>query len=60
MIDKLFSRVIGAVVRLIILLIGAVVIAVQSITAIVVLVFWSLVPLLPFAGIILMSSGLSL
>lgn len=58
MIDKLFSRVIGAIVRLIILLIGTVVIAIQAVAAVVLLVLWSVMPVLPFAGIILMSSGL--
>lgn len=60
MIDKLFSRIIGAFVRIIILVVGGFVITIQSVAGVLLLALWSLVPLLPFVGIILMSSGLTL
>jgi hypothetical protein len=57
LLDKLFSRVIGAFVRLIILVIGGVVIGVQTVLGVVILLGWMLVPLLPLVGIILMIIG---
>lgn len=48
--DKLISRVIGTVVRLIMILIGSVVVLVNLLTALVLLLGWVFVPLLPFIG----------
>jgi hypothetical protein len=53
LVDKLFSRVIGAVVRLLLLLVGCVTILVQSILTIIILIIWLFVPLLPVVGIVL-------
>lgn len=57
MVDKLFSRVIGAVVRLLILLVGGVTIGLQIIIGFLILVGWALLPLAPVAGIVLTLTG---
>lgn len=50
MIDKLFSRIIGAFIRLILLVVGGVTIGLQAVLGCVVLLGWALVPLLPLVG----------
>lgn len=57
MIDRLFSRVIGAVIRLILLLIGGLTIGLQVLFGCIILVGWALVPLLPVAGLVMMIVG---
>lgn len=57
LIDKLFSRVIGAFIRLIILMIGGITIAFQAALGLVILLCWAVVPLLPVIGIILTATG---
>lgn len=57
MVDKLFSRVIGAVVRLLLLLVGGVTIGLQVIFGAVILLGWALLPLAPIVGIILAVTG---
>lgn len=56
-VDKLFSRIIGAVIRLIILLIGGITITLQVLFGLIILFGWALVPLLPIAGLVLMLLG---
>jgi len=51
LVDKLFSRVIGAVVRCILLIVGCVALLLQSLLAIILLLLWLIVPLLPFVGL---------
>lgn len=53
LVDRLFSRVIGAVIRLIILLIGGIAIGLQALLGVVILAGWALVPLIPLFGIVL-------
>ena len=60
MIDKLFSRVIGAFVRTIILVIGGVVIGVQVLFSIIVLALWAFVPLVPVVAVVLSIIGVAL
>lgn len=60
LIDKLFSRIIGAFIRVIILIIGGVVISFQAIIGVVILIGWALVPLLPVAGLVVMLTGRAL
>lgn len=55
--DKLFSRVIGAVIRLILVVTGAAWLLLHIIFDIVVLLIWPLLPLLPVIGFILSVSG---
>lgn len=58
-VDKLFSRIIGALVRVTILLIGGVVIMLQALVGIGVLILWGLVPLSPFIGGVLSLLGVT-
>lgn len=57
MVDKLFSRIIGAIIRLIILLIGAVAIGLQVAIGLIILVAWGILPLLPIIGLVLTLIG---
>ena len=57
MIDKLFSRIIGAFIRLILLVVGGVTIGLTAAFGCVVLLGWSLVPLLPVVGVVLSVIG---
>jgi hypothetical protein len=57
MVDKLFSRIIGAIIRLIILLIGAVAIGLQVAIGLIILVAWGILPLLPIIGLVLTFIG---
>lgn len=59
MVDKLFSRVIGAFVRTILLLIGGITIGVQAVIGVAVLVFWAIIPLLPVIGAVLAAMGVA-
>src|ERR1700757_4461304 len=56
-VDKLFSRVIGAIVRTIILIIGGLITGIQGILGIVILIGWGLVPLIPVIAVILTFIG---
>lgn len=55
--DKQFSRIIGAIIRLTLILVGAVWLLIQTIVDIVILLAWPLLPFVPVAGFFLMSSG---
>lgn len=55
--DRLVSRLIGAVVRTLILLVGLVAISVYAVGGLVILVLWLFVPLLPIVGTVLAASG---
>ncbi len=57
MIDRLFSRVIGAFIRLMILVVGGIMIAVQVLASVIVLVVWICLPLAPVIGVILAAIG---
>ncbi len=57
MVDRMFSRVIGAAVRLILLIIGGIVIGVQVIIGLVVLIGWALVPVAPIIGLVVTLTG---
>ncbi len=57
MVDRLFSRLVGAVVRLILLLVGGVAIGLQVVLGFVILTGWAFVPILPIIGIVLMLTG---
>lgn len=57
LVDKLFSRVIGAFIRLIILVIGGIIIGVQVLLGLLILIGWTLVPLLPVIGLVLTLLG---
>lgn len=57
MVDKLFSRVIGAIIRLIILLIGAIAIGLQALFGMIVLAAWGVLPFLPIVGAVFALMG---
>lgn len=59
MLDQLFSRVIGAIVRLCILIIGGIIIVLQCIFSLLLIIGWGLLPLLPIAGAVLSVLGVS-
>lgn len=60
MFDKLLSRVIGAVVRLAILVFGTIVIIVEAILSLVFVIIWPAIPLMPIACIALCVMGVAL
>jgi len=60
MVDKIFSRIIGAVVRLLILLVGGVTIGVQVLLSVLLLIGWGIVPVLPLLGAVLALAGVTL
>lgn len=60
LVDKIFSRLIGALVRTVILIIGGIVILLQTVVGTVVLLVWALVPLIPFVGIVLAFIGVKI
>lgn len=55
--DRLLSRFIGMMIRLVMVAVGVVAIIVYSVFGLVALVVWAVVPLLPLAGIIFFSMG---
>lgn len=58
--DRLVSRLIGAAVRLVIMLAGIVAITMQVVFGVILMIFWAIVPALPIVGIILAITGVSL
>ena len=56
-IGRLISRVIGAMIRCTVLLIGVVSITLQALLGIVVLLLWAIVPFLPIIGFVAMTAG---
>lgn len=55
--DKLISRILGAIIRMAILLIGLVSIALYVVWSALMLALWFVVPLLPLAGLVLAAMG---
>ena len=55
--DRLLSRVIGAIVRTIVVFIGLFSLAVAVILGLAYIISWALIPLIPFAGMSLMLAG---
>jgi len=55
--DRLFSRVIGAVLRSFVIVIGIVWVVLQSILAAVALIGWLLLPVFPIAGVVATAGG---
>ena len=58
--DRLVSRFIGFVSRLILLVIGTVIIIFVSLLSLILIVLWPAIPLLPAAGIVLTIMGITL
>jgi hypothetical protein len=57
MLDKLFSRVIGAVIRLMIIVVGGLIVGFVVMYSLLTLVIWGLVPFLPIVGFVMMTVG---
>lgn len=55
--DRLLSRTIGAFMRFMMIIIGIIVITLQSISGFIILLFWLVTPLLPIAGLIVATIG---
>ena len=55
--DRQISRVIGAIVRTILIITGVVWLCVQAIIGALVIILWAIVPILPLIGFIAMLSG---
>jgi hypothetical protein len=55
--DKLISRIIGAMIRLILLTVGLIAIAGQVIIGLITLILWALLPVFPIIGLVLMFTG---
>ena len=55
--DKLLSRIIGAVVRTFLIIIGLIAIFFQILLGAVILVFWFIIPILPIIGLVVMTTG---
>ena len=60
LIDRIFSRLIGAFVRSLLLVVGGVTIALQAVFALVMILVWLLGPFMPAVGIVLMIVGVKL
>lgn len=58
--DNMISRVLGAIIRTVILLFGLVAIVVSALLTLLALIVWVLVPAAPFVGIALAVAGVSL
>jgi hypothetical protein len=56
-IDRTISRVIGAFIRIVIIVIGCVTIALYCIVGLVTMIIWAVVPLFPIIGFLLFISG---
>ena len=56
-VDRLISRLIGSIVRMILVLIGVAWLIIQAIVGTLLVVLWALVPLMPIIGLLLYISG---
>ncbi len=57
--DNLISRVLGAIIRLVILLFGIVAIIISAVLAIGGLIAWAALPVIPIAGVVLAVTGVA-
>lgn len=57
LIDKLISRIIGAIVRTFMIVFGVLTICLQAIFGVVELVFWAIIPAFPVVGLIMVVIG---
>lgn len=58
--DRLFSRVIGAVVRIGLLFVGVLIVALELVAGVALIVAWPIIPLLPIIGLALTLGGVTL
>lgn len=57
--DKLISRLIGAGLRLVMILTASLTVTVQAVFGVMILIVWAFVPLLPLVGVVLWTMGWS-
>ena len=57
LLDRIISRIIGAMIRFVMIIIGSVLIVIYAVVGILMVVVWGVVPLLPVIGIVLFMSG---
>jgi hypothetical protein len=55
--DRLISRMIGAMIRFTMIIIGSIAIVLYAVYGVLMLVIWGVVPLIPIVGIVLFVSG---
>ncbi|MDN5274974.1 MAG: uncharacterized protein JWP06_875 [Candidatus Saccharibacteria bacterium] len=55
--DRIISRIIGAMIRFIVIIIGSITICFHGILGMTLLVVWAIIPLMPVIGIILFATG---
>ena len=55
--DKLLSRIIGAIVRIFILIAGIVWLLIETVASLALIILWPVLPLLPVAGVIMTIMG---
>ena len=58
-VDRLISRVVGFVLRLILILAGLIIITIGGAVGLILIILWPFVPLLPVAGVVLTVMGVS-
>lgn len=58
--DRLFSRVIGAVVRIGLLLVGILVVLVELTLGLALIIIWPVIPFLPLVGLVMTIGGVTL
>jgi hypothetical protein len=57
LLDRIISRVIGAMIRFVMIIIGSLAIGFHGLLGTVMLIFWAFIPLLPIIGVILFVVG---
>jgi hypothetical protein len=57
MVDKLISRIIGAIVRSFMIVFGLIIICLQTVFGGIVLVLWAVIPIFPVIGLVMMVIG---
>lgn len=57
LLDRIISRVIGAMIRFVMIIVGSLAIGFHGVTGIIMLVCWAFVPTLPLVGIVLFIVG---
>lgn len=55
--DRLISRIIGAIVRTLVIIIGVVALMVAALVGLIIVVTWPLIPIIPVISIVLMMMG---
>ena len=57
LLDRIISRIIGAMIRFVMIIVGSLAIGFHGVLGGVVLIFWAFVPLLPIIGVVLFATG---